>query len=1167
MSESSSKHRMTQSDPPPKPWRRAVNWSLLSLVAVAAALTVFLFTADLGVLKPQLERWVSEKTGRELHIDGPLLVQLGGTSIVRAERVRLENAQWAGEAAMFEVGVLNLRFDLWSIFAGQLVVELVEIDDARIRLATHAENGSNLVFGVTETPDDDAEQSDFRVLLEHLAVDNVELSYESPGRIQPLVIHIDSLRQRRERDDFLALSLNGDVGGRKLELRGRVGTWQALLERKNVQYDLEAQLDTTAFSSKGSIDNLAKPSRPQLEFSAVGPSIDDLSRMFGFRRDAAGDIEVRASLTPTPDGLLTLRVVGNVGEAQIEADGSVSDLQNLRQMRVDMLASGPNLGELFFFSGVDQVREAPFMIDINATRDGSVMTVDQANMVFGESRFDLTAKLPHFPSLDDGVVELDVNGPDIARLRYLLRLPGTATGAFSLRFGLLVSPLGEESITLQGRSNLGTVEASGSLGPAPNHFGSRLEFRIASDDLSQLGSAWGIDDLPDRPLELAGGLEYNERGLQTVNPLVATVSDVIARVEGLIVPRRGLFGTDVTFDLTGPDLSALAAAFAVSAGVPDQAYVFDGRLQIVADGYRFRSVKGKVGRSLVDVDGLVSTRQAAVGTYMDFSASGPAFEELVGEIGGGKSGLEVIPGDYELSGRVELQPGRLRLSEIELDRELAKLELDLSLGLPLSERWADFELRGTGSDVRTMLRRIGGFEADEVPFRIAAKGQRRGTDWSIDRFDIDVADASATARGTLELDDDAASTRFLFSGNIPSLANFGMLNGYRMRNQKVSWDVRVTGDNGQLRFENLVASLGGSDINGSVIYRVGDVPELTVDIRSDAIIFPPLSAVREREYDPQPALEDGRLIPDLPISLPALRSINASLRLDVGEFARDALHIRDIELEATLRDGDFRLPTFGFRGRAGRFDARASFEAAEDLGKASVEIVARDFAFGMSEFNQDLAMTGDIDVKLEATGRDLRALLGSASGAVLLNVRGGRVSNNRFMQTLYGNLFDEIVATVNPFFSADTHTNLECVVIPYTIDDGQMQSVPNSFVGTGKIRIASKGAIDLKTENIDVNVRTTPKRSLGISAGEIVNPYVKIVGTLGSPRLAVDEKGVLLSGGAAVATGGLSILAKAAWDRLSRAQDPCADTAAQAIEALAERLPVWGVPEAVELER
>jgi hypothetical protein len=106
---------------------------------------------------------------------------------------------------------------------------------------------------------------------------------------------------------------------------------------------------------------------------------------------------------------------------------------------------------------------------------------------------------------------------------------------------------------------------------------------------------------------------------------------------------------------------------------------------------------------------------------------------------------------------------------------------------------------------------------------------------------------------------------------------------------------------------------------------------------------------------------------------------------------------------------------------------------------------------------------------------------------------------------------------------------------------------------TKNVSILTTAEIDLETEKLDLTFRTTPRRGVVISAGEIFNPFVKVIGTLAAPRLAVDEQGVLLSGGAAVATGGLSILAKAAWDRLNRSRDPCGDMSKKSRDALADR--------------
>jgi hypothetical protein len=268
---------------------------------------------------------------------------------------------------------------------------------------------------------------------------------------------------------------------------------------------------------------------------------------------------------------------------------------------------------------------------------------------------------------------------------------------------------------------------------------------------------------------------------------------------------------------------------------------------------------------------------------------------------------------------------------------------------------------------------------------------------------------------------------------------------------------------------------------------------------------------------------------------------------------RDALHIRDIVLRASLQDGVLEVSEAGFQAKSGAVIARARLDPEGGQGSVSVELVARDLALGMTDLNADAAMTGDIEFKLESTGNDLRSLLGNANGVFFLNTRGGRMMNNRFMRALYGNMLDEILGTINPFSKTETHTDFDCVIVPLAFNAGLVTGKPNSLIATDKMRMLLDSDIDLKSESLDMNIKSTPKKGISFSAGEIINPYIKIVGTLASPRLAVDETGLLISGGAAVATAGLSVLARAAWTRLSRSKTPCIDTAEESIELLGDR--------------
>jgi len=1135
-------------------WRRIAFWSGFGLLALIVLALSWLWAADLGTFKPQIERWVSEKTGRQLSIDGDLHIDLARHSVVIAEKVRFQNAAWAEQADMITVGRLEVRLDLRSIFDGPILIELIDLDDAVIFLARPEDGDAN--WDVIPQPDASEKPSEIKdereIVFNLIDIDRVRLVYATPQRTEPLDIHVEYLDQHHRSDDILELELEATIGDRHVRLDSEIGTWSALLIGKDVQFDLNAELDTFKFSGKGVIDNILNPLRPSFSFTASGPDINDLTRLLKMGERGSGDISLTGSLAPQENGPLVLDVTGNIGRTEIEASGAFSDLHALEEIDFEFFASGPDIRPILDIVGIDQIRESPFMVRVDAQRRGKSLIVEKAAVLFGEAEFDFTARMPNFPSIDDSVIKLQIEGPDIERLRYVFQLPGVATGPFSLGFTIDVIDDGVEIVDLDVQTSLGKLQANGRVAQNADYFGSTLHFRLTSDNLARIGGAYGLEKLPDRPMEIVGGAEWTKDGIRTVDSLQLTVDEIVARVDGVIKPVSGLMKSDLEFALVGPDLATLVGNFGDSEGVPAQPYELNGRLQLRNDGYRFRGVKGKIGSSDVQVDGLLVPQDGIMGSRFDFVAGGPAFEEVIDPIGD----LEVSPGPYELSGSVLFKPDVIDFDDIKLDRPKGKLEFDLELGMPVSRRWANLDIQASGPDVRSLVRGLEDFEPDEAPFLIDVRGTLRDTTLAFDRNDIKIGDATLSANGQLEFVGDAAATEFKISISIPNIAKLGVFNGYRMREQSFTLDANVTGGDGVLGIDDLVATLGQSDIHGKVRYQTGDVPQLDIDIESDSIVFAPLLEEREQEYDAEPEFEDGRLIPDIPIPFEAMQKFGGSIDISIGELQRDALFIRDIKLQAKLHDGIFEMPVAQFRARSGALGGKIRLAPGENgEGIAFFEMVAREFALGMAEQNQDVAMTGDIDIKLESTGTDLRSLLGNANGAFFMNSRGGRFESNRSMHAIYGDMLDEILTTINPFRQSDPYTAFECIVIPVEIVNGVVSSKPNSLISTSKIRITLTSVIDLKSEGVVVNIRTTPRKGIVISAGELINPYIKVIGTLAAPRLAVDEKGVLITGGAAVATGGLTLLARAAWDRMTRSSDRCKKISEQGLEELSDRFP------------
>src|SRR5210317_1843969 len=96
-------------------WRRIAFWITVGTVALIVLALSWLWTADLGVFKPQLERYVTDELGREFEIRGEFQIDLAGQTTIIAEDIHLANPDWADTDDMVTVGRAELRIDLWSL--------------------------------------------------------------------------------------------------------------------------------------------------------------------------------------------------------------------------------------------------------------------------------------------------------------------------------------------------------------------------------------------------------------------------------------------------------------------------------------------------------------------------------------------------------------------------------------------------------------------------------------------------------------------------------------------------------------------------------------------------------------------------------------------------------------------------------------------------------------------------------------------------------------------------------------------------------------------------------------------------------------------------------------------------------------------------------------------
>jgi uncharacterized protein involved in outer membrane biogenesis len=1128
-------------------WTRWLLIGVLVLVLLIGGAVVWLFTADLTALRGPLERLVMNVTGREFAIDGAFSLELGEDIDLEAESVRLGNPEWADEPDMLQAGRVKLRLDLWSLFDELIVLELIELEQVRVFLEETEDGLNNWTFGDDQDPD--ADTAPLPLILEQGNVKDGLIVLTSPILEQPLRARVASLTQTRRDDDLLDSVLVGDINGRDVKIRGQIGPVESFMTGLDMQYEVTGSFDTLSIRSKGYFDDLTDPQQPAMELSIKGPDVEDVTQMLGLADYGEGNLDIDASLTPADDQL-QLTVGGNIGALTVEADGWVSGLADWREGYLIANASGPYLGRLLRVFGVKGVPDEAFAVAIEATRSGPLLEMKKVSLDLAGARFDLSGRITRFPGLDGANLDLAINGTDIERFRELLSIPGVATGPFELDGSINLTPEGTDILDLNVSTSLAKLSVNGPLGEPPDYVGTQLKFVGGGSDFSRFAEAYRIPGMLAKPFEIAAELQITPRGVETVQNIVLRVGDQQLELDGLISLAPLERDTDLRFRATGPDVSRLMLLAGIQEGLPSQPYDVSGRFRAEPRGYRLDGIKAAIGRGTLELDGLIGRADDLVGSDVRFQAKGPDLEDVLADI----TAFDVPAGPFDVAGQVQRLPKMLRLQEIRAVAGGAATRIDADLGWPIGDSArGDFVIESTGPDVTVVLPEFEDFEPDPAPFEVKASGKWRGERWTFENFSIKLGEGELKGSGIFDEPPDLSNTNLQLDVNIPNLAAVGLLNGQRLPAETLDLTAHFTGTPEEFLMEELRGDIGETDFDGRLAIALGgEIPDIDFDFNSEVLDLRPFvreQATPEETGEPEADGDsDGRAIPDVELPLDRLKLVNASLDITAGELRFRNTSFFNAALNADLRDGELHVHDIDASGSRGQFDGEFSIVPTEDSAEVEIRVDGEKVALNLPGERQEdldkLPLT-DIEIDLTATGATSREIAASLNGYVQMTSGQGRI-HNAGLDLLFADVIGQILNAVNPFSSREDYTQVVCSAAFFSIENGKITTAPGMILQTDKMNIVSRGEIDLNTEKLDLNFRTAARKGVGISAGDFINPFIRVAGTLESPRLTMDKKATAVTGGAAVLTAGLSLLAKAGWDRVFHEKDPCGKAAEEA---------------------
>lgn len=482
------------------------------------------------------------------------------------------------------------------------------------------------------------------------------------------------------------------------------------------------------------------------------------------------------------------------------------------------------------------------------------------------------------------------------------------------------------------------------------------------------------------------------------------------------------------------------------------------------------------------------------------------------------------------------------LTRLDLDARLGDITAKLNgtlrtLGLPGS----DLRFEAAVPDVSRLAAAfdVTGLQAGVLEVGGHVVSSRR--EIKLDGIRARYAGAKANADGTIQLTrGPGAAIRFEFAaeslarlrGGLPEIP-FTMNGSY-------------AGSRDKDELKDLKGRVGEIDISGRVsISRVGK-RHVEVELASPRIDFTPFLAKATKDAGktkPKPTSKETRaqfIFDEAPLPLDALKGVDAKLHLAAAEVVLAAGTLRDVD--STLNIGGGRLALEGrakdrFEGTLnGSVTLAAVSEGAADL---KLDVIAKSLRTGLlagGAVEPGQAPTTSVEASLVARGASARKMASSANGRVLATQGRGKMGSG-IVGMFGGDILGQLTSRLNPFAAQDPYTQLECTIARVDIVDGQATVRP-VLMQTEKVAIVASGKVDLHTEALRFDFNTRPRRGIGITAGMFANPFIEIAGTLANPKLGVGSKGAV-AGGAAAATGGLTVLAQGLVDRVLGQQDLC----------------------------
>jgi len=360
----------------------------------------------------------------------------------------------------------------------------------------------------------------------------------------------------------------------------------------------------------------------------------------------------------------------------------------------------------------------------------------------------------------------------------------------------------------------------------------------------------------------------------------------------------------------------------------------------------------------------------------------------------------------------------------------------------------------------------------------------------------------------------------------------------------------LTGGGRHWKLADIKAALAGSDATGELTLDAGARPRLSGTFAAGNLALADLTTPASKPGEKllpkgRKANGDGRVFPAEPLPVGLLKGWDADLALRAARLDVQGVRFTDASADLHLAGGRLSLKPMHAFLAGGQMEGEAVLDVAGTQPDLSLRASARAVDLGavLKALGVEALSGGRSDARLDLHGRgeSVRALMASANGETVVSVGEGRLRNET-LDWAAGDLLVQVAGALNPLGKSEPATPLSCAALRFTVHDGVATAQRGIAVETAKVQVVGSGTVDLRDEALNITATPRPRGGIGVSLGAPLVGATRLGGTLAAPTMTLDEVGAAhaaVSAGAAVMTGGLSLVGETLLDRLTADPTPC----------------------------